>query len=443
MPLRLRVTIVTAIGSAIVLAMTGLFLVSRFEEGVRYTVEKALRSRAQAVVAAGADGIIGGEGRLIETDEAFMQILDTGGRVLETSAGIAPLPLASVGSLDGPLLVERDVRTIEEDTPLTPAMVLAVPAAERVVVVGASIEDELESIAAARRGLAVGGGGALLAITVIGWFVAGLALRPVERMRRDAEALTAGDGRLVIPATHDELTRLGVTLNSMIDRVRAASARERRFVDDAAHELRTPLSALRTEVDVALRRTRTAEELTRTLRSVLEETERLGRLAEDLLTLARADHGGAAVRAERVDIETIAAASATAHRQEAESAGVSIAVAGAASAEVDPDRIRQAMDNLLANALRHSPRGGTVDLEIHADGGEVCFQVTDDGPGFGTFLPEAFDAFARADPGRTRAHGGTGLGLAIVRAIARSHGGDATARDVEGRGARVVVTLPG
>jgi two-component system, OmpR family, sensor kinase len=280
--------------------------------------------------------------------------------------------------------------------------------------------------------LLVGGPLALGAATFAGWLLAGAALRPVEAMRRRAAEISADTTgeRLPVPASEDEIHRLGTTLNEMLDRLDAGLLRERRFVADASHELRTPLALLKTELELALRRPRTPEEQAAALRSAAEEVDRLVRLAEGLLLLATAEEE--ALRPERV-----------AARELVERVAARFGVeAGEAEGELvaDPLRLEAALGNLVENALRHG--APPVRVSARREGDRIVFAVADSGPGFPPgFLDRAFDRFARADTARTEA--GAGLGLAIAAAVARAHGGEAAARTLARGGAEVTLALPG
>jgi signal transduction histidine kinase len=266
-------------------------------------------------------------------------------------------------------------------------------------------------------------------------------------MRSEAAAISAADvaRRLPVPETGDELARLGETLNEMLARLEEALERERRFVGDASHELRTPLANLKAEIELALRRSRTPEQLVEALRSAGQETERLVRLAEDLLVLARTDRGRLPVTLEPVDVADLVASEAESFSSRASERGIAIRtdVSDDLRARVDPRRVRQALGNLLDNAIRHSVSGGTVAVEARDNGGWLSFEVRDEGTGFpADFLARAFEPFARADPSRSRTDGGTGLGLAIVQAVAEAHGGTAGARNLPQGGAAVTITIP-
>jgi signal transduction histidine kinase len=229
-----------------------------------------------------------------------------------------------------------------------------------------------------------------------------------------------------LPAADDELRRLAATLNDMLARLDDSIHAERRLLDNASHELRTPLTALKAELDLARARPRTAAELLAAIESASEEADRVVRLADDLLILARARSGRLTVHRAPTSLGELVGGAANLFRARAETAGVRIDVA-APDDEVliDGARVRQAIDNLLDNALRCTPAGGAVRLAAEANDKLVRIVVTDTGPGF-TDRPD-----------------GAGLGLAIVRAIAAGHGGTLTTANESGGGARVVLTLGG
>ena len=284
----------------------------------------------------------------------------------------------------------------------------------------------------------------LIALSALGWLLAGAALRPVERLRAEAAALSMAEPsrRLAAPDTGDELQRLTETLNGMLDRVHEALERERRLVDEASHELRTPLGVMQAELDLALKEPRSREELEAALRSIAQEAERLRRLTQDLLVLARSDGGHIPVHRTDVDVASILERVAAEFRDRADRAGVRVEVSGSPlRARLDGDRVRQAVENLVANAIRHSGRGGRIEMRAERDAHGLRIVVRDSGGGFADdVLERAFEPFARADG--DRGSDGAGLGLAIVRAVAEAHGGSATARNLEGGGAAVSLELP-
>jgi signal transduction histidine kinase len=308
-------------------------------------------------------------------------------------------------------------------------------------VLGLSLGGRNESLERLRREFLFSAPLALLVATFAGYRLAGAALRPVEAMRRRAAAITSSTpgARLPVPHSHDEISRLAETINAMLARLEAAFEHERRFVSDASHELRTPLALLRTELELALRRTRTREELEHALRSAAEETDRLSSLAEDLLLVARADQRKLPVRPEQVHTSDLFERVAERFAVRATQLGRSVRIAGEdVAVAADPVRVEQALGNLIANALAHGR--GTVELSARRSNGHVELHVTDEGDGFpDAFVARAFDRFSRADDARGR--GGSGLGLAIVDAIADAHGGSAGIGRRDGGGADVWIAI--
>jgi two-component system OmpR family sensor kinase len=435
---------------AIVLAATGLFLYFRLESELDDTLNRGLRSRGQDVAGlvrqSDASLSEGSSTRLLDADESFAQVLTLGGRIVDSSPALHGEPLLAAAQVErareGAILFDRGPIGNEDD----PARVLALPvdaqAARVIVAVGASLEAHGEALEGLRTQLLIGLPLALLLASLAGYGLAAAALRPVESMRLRASRISGGDPtqRLPVPVPHDEIRRLGETLNEMLDRIEATIRRERRFVADASHELRTPLALLRTELELAGRRERSREELAGALRSAGEETERLSRLADDLLILARAEDGRLPVRVEDVPARDLLERAASRFLARAGDAGREITVEPS-DETVKGDRLRleQALGNLVDNALRHG--AGNVTLRAVEDTSEIELHVTDEGSGFPSeFLPHAFDRFARPDEARAR--GGAGLGLSIVDVIARAHGGSAHAVNREGGGVDAWIAVP-
>jgi two-component system OmpR family sensor kinase len=452
LPLRVRLTLAFAVGMAVVFVALGILLHARFAADLTNGVDLDLRSRAQVIVSAIGrqdPSVVDAGGNLIDPDEAFAQVLAPPDHIVDTSAGVSGAPLLDAAAVSG----VRDVafstaRVVGVDDPVR---LLAVPVVQRgeplVVVVGATLGDTNEALGRLTLLLAVGGPIALAVVSAGGWLLAGAALRPVERMRLEAAAFSTSefDRRLPVPPTDDELARLGTTLNTMLDRLEEAYRRQGRFVDEASHELRTPLGVLKAELDLALARGRTVDELEAALRNASNETDRLVRLAEDLLVLARARDGRLPVRRTAVPVATLLDQVRTAHEGRAGAAGVTIVVDAPPdlTAPVDHSRTRQAVENLLDNALRHASGGGTVEVRAEPFDGGVAIQVRDQGPGFPpAMLGDPPEPFARPG-GDGRTGDGAGLGLAIVRAIAEAHRGTVTLDNAPDGGARVTVRLPG
>lgn len=434
LPIRLRLTAAFALAMAAVLAATGVFLFVRLGSALDETIDGGLRSRS-AEVSALVQG--GGELRSVSSSEdSFAQLLRTDGSVAESTPHAGTLPLLTrieaQRAATGPLIVDRKRLPGSDD----PARLFAVPAGGNVLVVGASTERRAEALGSLFVELLIAAPVALLLASLLAYGLATAALRPVESMRRRAAAIEHG-GRLPVPDTNDEVARLGATLNDMLARLDLALERERSFVADASHELRTPLALLRAELDLALRRERTREELEDALRSAADESDRLSRLAEDLLVLARADDGRLPLRPTTVGARELGERVAS---RFASRAAIEVDAPPELALTADAQRIEQALGNLVENALVHGD--GPVRIVAESRNGLVELHVLDEGPGFPDgYTERAFDRFSRADD--ARAGPGAGLGLAIAHAIAHAHGGDSGAgsRD-DGPGADVWIALP-
>ena len=292
--------------------------------------------------------------------------------------------------------------------------------------------------------------GTIAAATFAGaWWLAGRVVRPVDRIIDQAEGIARGEPHRRIEAYADtrEYQRLVQVLNQMLGRLNAALETQKRFAADASHELRTPLTALRGEIEVALRRDRTPEEYVRVLESALEESERLSRLAEDLLTLTRSEAGVLSPQLQRVDLADRVRRTVVRLSAEAEGKGIHISGPGEATvvADVDPDLFDRVVWNLLGNAVKFSPSGGLVEIWIAQGVHGIVLEVADGGPGIPEDkLERVFERFFRTDESRTlgESDSGTGLGLAIAKAIVELHRGSITARNRTEGGSVFRMTLP-
>jgi two-component system OmpR family sensor kinase len=437
---------VFALGTAAVLIAVGAFVYRSAGDDLLSAVDAGLLSRAELIaqdVRANGPSVADTGANLIEADEAFAQVAGASGGIVQSSAIVARSPLLDPATLRGvrrPTFFDRTIPGIDNTTRVI-AVPVQGPAGRSVVLVGGSLQDRRDELIQLAATLGIGGPLALLVIACAGWLLAGAILRPVEEMQREAAEITSSDlgRRLSLPPANDEISRLGRTLNSMLDRIEASFVRERRFVDNASHELRTPVAILKAELDLALSRARTSEELEATLRSAGEETDHLARLAEDLLVLSRANDGALAIHRSEVELPTLIAQVVRHFEPRAAESGVRIEVGTTPEqAFVDPVRIRQALDDLLDNAVRHTPTGGVIRLSAERDDGCLRVRVEDSGTGFPeTFIPHAFEPFARSETDGN----GAGLGLAIVRAIAEAHGGSADVSNREDGGAVVTMAI--
>ena len=449
-PIRLRVTAACAVVMALVLAASGWFLYSRLSSHLATQLQQELQVRAQdlGALVAGGHGSLAADAssRLVEPGESYAQLVDSG-RVVDATP-----PLGGKPVLRGDQLRAAARGPLYATLPSVPGLnessrVLATPVQRDgrrlLLIVGDTRQNDLETLASFRNELLIAGPIALLLASLAGYLLAGIALRPVEAMRSRAEAISAATPgeRLPVPATHDELERLGVTLNEMLDRLEDALRRERDFVADAGHELRTPLALLRTELELALRHDLSAEELRGAVRVSVEDVDRLARLADDLLLIARSERGELPLQVETVQADELLASVARKFQWRADAERRPLAHEAPANLRLHADRLRveQALGNLVDNALRHG--GGTVLLRAETVNGRVELHVEDGGGGFPpAFLEHAFERFSRPDAARER--GGAGLGLSIVRTIAEAHGGSADAANVHGGGADVWLAVP-
>jgi signal transduction histidine kinase len=425
--LRLRLTVAFAGAAALLLGGIGAFVVLRVQSGLDAELDHALRLRAAELSDRSGDlpalpGILDAAGQpaqLLSADGSVLaSVRVAGGRSL-----LAPRRLAAARR--GEVIFEWRERT----------RLLARPAqAGKVVVVAASMRQRERTLETLRGVLFIGLPIALLLASAAGYAVVGAALRPVERMRLRAEGISHAttEAWLPLPPADDELRRLGETLNDMLERLGTAAENEREFLSTASHELRTPLAILKAEIEVALQDDSTPEEWHFALVSAGEETDRLARLAEDLLLLARGEDGTAPRDLQEVSLLQLA----TSVVGRFDGDGIELRIAPEMRVLADPADLDRALTNLVDNARRH----GAAPIEVSAreDGAWVELHVTDQGGGFAPdYLPRAFDRFSRAPGSR----GGAGLGLALADAVATSHGGTAGAANAE-RGADVWLRLP-
>jgi heavy metal sensor kinase len=290
-----------------------------------------------------------------------------------------------------------------------------------------------------------------VAALAVGSWVAGRALEPLDRITTEVREITDGRSlhrRLPVPMVKDEFGRLAETLNQMLARLETSFAALRRFTADASHELKTPLTVLRAGVERAVTSPRTPAEMLPLMEETLQEINRMTELVDALLTLARADEGRAELHREAVDLRVIVDEAQETGELLAERSGVTIDVAtpaGPVVVDVDRSRMRQLIMNLVENAVKYTPRGGSVTVRLTAGDGRVALSVADTGIGIAAGdLPHIFDRFWRADAARTRTgeRAGTGLGLAICKWITEAHGGAIGVQSRPGRGTTFTVTLP-
>jgi two-component system, OmpR family, sensor kinase len=457
MPIRLRLTLVVATATIVLVCLTTLLGPPAMHAGLLHSLDQDLAGRAAPIARVVAEdsnerGTVDLEDlrdEVLASLEPFVQVLGPSGSVMASSPALASQPLVPAstraGPNDDPVSVERSLGGERLRIVVVP---VARPDGRYLVTVGSSLTTTEAALDRLQTAL-VGGGIAVVLLASLGaWLLAGAALRPVERLRAAVASVPPDQPgqALRVPSTRDELAALARTMNKLLGRISQALERERRLIADASHELRNPLAVLRTELELANHPDRSQVELAESVSHAAREADRVARLAEDLLFLARADQGGPSVALTRQPLHPVLAGAVTAASGRAAAGGIrlELEVDADLDAPIDADRLRQAADNLLDNALRVAPPGSTVKVQAGRRDGAVTLAVSDAGPGFpAAFLPHAFERFRRADPARTRQHGGAGLGLAIVEAIARGHGGRAEAANQAQGGAVVRLILPG
>jgi two-component system, OmpR family, sensor kinase len=435
-PIRARMTAWYVALLAVVLTAVGAFLVLRLHRDLTAATDGRL-DLAVDQIALGYHQEGPAEARDVSTtvlsgEGAVSQVLTPARRVVVAFGNpVARTPMLDAAGLRRVLDGGRVRLTVPLGAGGRPFRLVARPTTRgryaRVVVAGESTAATDRSVHRLLVLLLLAGPAAILAAAAGGWWLARRSLRPIGRLTTEAGRIGADRlaDRLPEPATRDEVARLARTLNTMLARIETGVAEQRRFVADASHELRTPLAAMRAELEVSLRADDLDPQATAVLRSTVEEVERLSSIVDALLLLARADEGALPVHTTPTDLGDVAAAAAERLRPLAAARGVAVEVErGPAPARVDPDRLGQAVGNLIDNAIAFSPVGGTVTVTARAEGDEAVVAVRDRGPGVAPADRErVFDRFQRLDASRARQTGGTGLGLAIVREIVRAHGG--------------------
>ncbi len=280
-----------------------------------------------------------------------------------------------------------------------------------------------------------------------GYWLMRRSLRPVDEITKRAEGITSTNlsERLPVIRTGDELERLSISLNRMIERLDDAFQHINRFSADASHELRTPLTVLQLELEGIAQNHRWDASLRDQIGSALEETHRMSRIVESLLAISRLDAGEAKMDKTRLDLGELVASTADEMRLLAEekSIGLRTHVATGIQVEGDRTRLQQVIVNLIDNAIKYTQQGGKVEISVGGEGNTAVLEVSDNGPGIPSHaLPHVFERFYRTDKARSRASGGAGLGLSIVKAICAAHNAEVKVSSEEGRGSRFRVELP-
>jgi signal transduction histidine kinase len=439
---RFRVTSLATLVTLLVLTVAGAGLVIVQRRVLTEALDESIVEEAAAIGAEVEAGDLSPTLTGLGDDDTLAQVVDANGQVLAASRTAGDRPAIA----DAPTGDDEELSTVDglaEDEGAYRLVSLPVdgPDGPVTVHVAAPLDDVTDSTALLTTSLLIAVPLATASLAALTWWLVGRTLRPVEGIRREVADIGGTDlnRRVPEPATDDEIARLARTMNEMLDRLETAVARQQRFVADASHELRSPLTRMRSEVEVDLAHPDRSDPRA-THRSVLEELIGLQRLVDDLLHLARADAGADPIVRQPIDLDDLVLRDA--RRLQAESdLEVDVSAVGAARVEGDPRQLARAVANVGDNAARHA--ASRVALSLAADTDRAVLAVTDDGPGVPAEQRERiFERFARHDESRTRASGGTGLGLAIAREIVERHGGSITVDPAVTTGARFVIQLP-
>ncbi len=312
---------------------------------------------------------------------------------------------------------------------------------------GASIRPDAQVLRGFLTVLAIGVPLILLVAVAGGAVLVRQALQPVRRIIDAAKVITSSNlgHRLPVAQTSDEIEHLSVVLNEMIGRLEEAFQHSQRFSADASHELRTPLTIMRVELESISQEKKLDPAIREKLASILEETDRMGKMVEGLLAISRLDTGEAVINVSRLDLSRLVAATSEQIAPLAAEKEIAVQCNSSGPVEIAGDRLRiqQVIVNLLDNAIKYTPPGGEIVLETRSEGRNAIFEIKDSGPGIpAEALPHIFERFFRADSVRTHSVNGAGLGLAIVRSICTAHGGSVTAANRPVGGCRITVSLP-
>jgi signal transduction histidine kinase len=435
---RVRTTVTAVVAVGLAMLVGALVLVTVLRGTLTREVRTAARLRGEDVAAVLQSGTRPGQLAVDDPEEQLIQVFDGNGRMLASSPnviGLAPQASLRPGK-------SAEIETAKGDHEfLAVATAADTPDGRRTVVVVRSAETVAEATAVVSGLLAVGLPLLLLVVAATTWTVVGRTLAPVEAIRGEVDEISAAElhRRVPDPPGDDEISRLARTMNRMLSRLEQAQARQRRFVSDASHELRSPVATIRQHAEVALAHPdqTTTTELAST---VLAENSRTQRLVEDLLLLTRADEHTLVLRRRPVDLDDLVFDEA---RRLRHTAGLRVDTSAVSAGRVDGDDagLRRVLRNLGDNAARHA--SGRLAFSVAERDGAVLLEVDDDGPG----IPEpdrarVLERFVRLDDARARDAGGSGLGLAIVSEVVVAHGGTVAVVASPLGGARVEISLP-
>jgi heavy metal sensor kinase len=458
LPIRARLTIWYCAVLVLTLAVTGALLVFQVQVNLRNATDRALSLAASEItVDYGTPGRDSEFRNVTDTSlgglpvaQSAAQLVTPSGTILEhAGVPLGPRPLAGHPMIAQALTGRAAFATVTLRGASYRVLVVAFRkgAGPQALVVATSLARAERAVRKLIAALLAAGAVGLALAAGSGWWLARRALQPVARMTEQAGLLGA-DGdlteRIQVPKAADELGRLADTLNRMFARLERAVTQQRRFVANVSHELRTPLTVMRSEIDVSLTSDTLSKDARTVLESTREEVARMSGIVENLLTLARIDEEELHLLRRPCDLRQIAETTTRELRPIAEQRKVLLRLSGSRGPiDADPDHIEQVVRNLLDNAIRYSPQGGTVTLTIATHNGQAELAVRDEGPGIDPAqLERVFERFYRGEPSRSSTGQGSGLGLAICQEITQAHGGSMTATSQVGQGSTFRLRLP-
>jgi signal transduction histidine kinase len=440
--LRGRLTLVATAVVAVVLVASAIGLVLVQRRVLTHGIDEALRQRADNVQAEAArGGALPVEG---DPEDSFLQVVDGDGRVLAASVNARGVPAAVPPLEPGEATVLRTV-ALSAFADGAELRVLGRPlgsgSSRSTLVVAKNLDDVAESVSVLMLSLTLSIPGIVALLGALTWWLTGRALRPVESLRAEVASISGTElaRRLPVTTAADEITRLASTMNELLARVEQATARQERFVADASHELRIPLTRIRSELEIGLAHPESVDPAP-LHRSLLADVAQLQQLVDDLLLLARSGSGAVPMPRTPVDLDDVVLVEAKRLRERGR---VRVDTTGLSAARTRGDRneLARAVRNLASNAERHARN--VVAFELREDTAWSELVVRDDGPGIpAEHRTTVFQRFTRLDEARSQDAGGSGLGLAIVQDIVTRHGGTVALTSADGEGARFLVRLP-
>ena len=439
---RVRTTLVATAAVGLALALAAWALVVILQRSLIGGVQNSLELRSADISSLASSGNLGTPPALPGRPAALLQLIDASGRVLAASSALQGRPAIGPFRAPGsPTTAWSERLTSDDEMYRIVGKSAATPMGPVTIYAAASLESVSDSVTRVKGALTFGLPLLLVIVAATCWWIVGRALAPVEAIRSQVSEIGSGglDRRVPEPSGRDEIGRLAQTMNEMLDRLEAASKRQRRFVANASHELRSPLASLRTQLEVQRTYPESAGQGPEAMSSQLAEVGRMERLVTDLLSLARADEGKLATRRKPVALHHVVIEQIQGSLPPGQ---VLVDTSGIRPATLlgDREELARAVRNLLENGARHAR--SRISVGLHSKDGQIELTIADDGPGIPAEARErVFERFTRLDEGRTRDGGGAGLGLAIVQEIVAAHGGVIRVEGGES-GARFVISLP-